>query len=100
MFQVDSIAAMEIRSAFEFVMDGGRPVQAKRIAEDRWIITGRSVELGECVNGVVIWAGMAEDFGREWSVVEFDAEANSRVVASTRTIEAAISDAVTYVSTL
>lgn len=98
MFQVTAIASMEIRSSFEFVTDNGRPVEVKRIAADRWIITGRSVDLGECVRGTVIWAGVAEDFEREWSVVEFDAEANSRVVSSTRTIESAISDAVAYVA--
>jgi hypothetical protein len=97
MIQPTAIAQMEIRSSFEFITDG-LPVQAKRISTDRWIISGRSVALGECVRGVVIWAGMSEDFDREWSVVEFDAEANSRVVSSTRTIEAAISDAVTYVA--
>lgn len=97
MIQPAAIANMEIQSSFEFVTDG-LPVQAKRIAEDKWIITGRSVRLGECVRGVVVWKPAPGEFGRAWQVVEFDADANSQVVADCHEIEAAISDAVTYVS--
>jgi hypothetical protein len=97
MFQPAAIAEMEIRSSFEFITDG-RPVQAKRIDADRWIITGRSVALGECVKGVVVWRPAPGEFGRAWQVVEFDADANSQVVADCHELTAAISDAVTYVA--
>jgi hypothetical protein len=97
MFQPAAIATMEIHSSFEFLTDR-LPVQAKRFAEDRWIISSRAVADGAYVKGVWITRGNATEYGRAWIVAEFDGAANGVTVSSTRTALAAISDAVSYVS--
>lgn len=96
MFNPAAITSMEIRSSFEFVTDATF-VAVKRFAADRWVISSRT-ESGDYVKGVWITRGNATEYGRSWIVAEFDAAANDVTVSETRTAEAAVSDAVTYVS--